>query len=67
MDFATIVSAVSAVGFPIVFCLILYKTMIDQNRQHKEESDKLTEAIHNNTLVIQKLVDKLETDGKDTK
>ena len=67
MDFATIVSAVSAVGFPIFFCLILYKTMLDQNRQHKEESDKLTEAIHNNTLVIQKLVDKLETDGKDTK
>ena len=67
MDFATIVSAVSAVGFPIVFCIILYKTMLDQNRQHKEESDKLTEAIHNNTLVIQKLVDKLETDGKDTK
>ena len=67
MDFATIVSAVSAVGFPIVFCLILYKTMLDQNRQHKEESDKLTEAIHNTTLVIQKLVDKLETDGKDTK
>lgn len=67
MDFATIVSAVSAVGFPIVFCLILYKTMLDQNRQHKEESDKLTEAVHNNTLVIQKLVDKLETDGKDTK
>lgn len=67
MDFATIVSAVSAVGFPIVFCLILYKTMLDQNRQHKEESDKLTEAIHNNTLVIQKLVDKLDTDGKDTK
>ena len=67
MDFAKILSAVSAVGFPIVFCLILYKTMLDQNRQHKEESDKLTEAIHNNTLVIQKLVDKLETDGKDTK
>lgn len=60
MDFATIVSAVSAVGFPIVFCLILYKTMLDQNKQHKEEADKLTEAIHNNTLVIQKLVDKLD-------
>ena len=67
MDFTTVVQAVSAVGFPIVFCLILYKTMLDQNKQHKEESDKLTEAIHNNTLVIQKLVDKLETDGKDTK
>ena len=62
MDFTTIVSAVSAVGFPIVFCLILYKTMLDQNKQHKEEADKLTEAIHNNTLAIQKLVDKLDGD-----
>lgn len=67
MDFATIVSAVSAVGFPIVFSLILYKTMLDQNKQHKEESNKLTEAIHNNTLVIQKLVDKLDTNGKEIK
>lgn len=60
MDFATIVSAVSAVGFPVVFCFVLYKTMIDQSKEHKVESDKLTEAIHNNTLVIQKLVDKID-------
>lgn len=60
MDFATIIAAVSSVGFPIVFCFVLYKTMLDQSRQHKEESDKLTEAIHNNTIVIQKLVDKLD-------
>ena len=60
MDFATIIAAVSSVGFPIVFCFVLYKTMLDQSRQHKEESDKLTEAIHNTTIVIQKLVDKLD-------
>lgn len=60
MDFATIISAVSAVGFPVVFCFVLYKTMMDQNKEHKEEADKLTEAIHNNTIVIQKLVDNLE-------
>ena len=64
MDFATVISAVSAVGFPCVFCFVLYKSMVDQSRDHKAESDKLTEAIHNNTLVIQKLVDKL--DGKET-
>ena len=62
MDFATIVSAVSAVGFPVVYCFILYKTMIDQSKEHKAESDKMTEAIHNNTLVIQQLVDKLNND-----
>lgn len=60
MDFATIVSAVSAVGFPCVFCFVLAKYLVDQNKDHKTESDKLVEAIHNNTLVIQKLVDKLE-------
>lgn len=64
MDFATIVSAVSSVGFPICFCLILYKTMIDQSKEHKQESQSLTEAIHNNTLVIQKLVDRLDGDEK---
>lgn len=63
MDFATIISAISAVGFPIVFCLILYKTMLDQSKEHKEEAKNLTEAIHNNTLVIQKLVDKLDGKG----
>lgn len=59
MDFATIISAVSAVGFPIVFCIILYKTIIDMNKEHKEEVGKMTEAIHNNTLALQKLTDKL--------
>lgn len=69
MDFSTIISAVSAVGFPVVFCFVLYRTMIDQGKEHKEESAKLTEAIHNNTLVIQKLVDKLdgEESGKDVR
>lgn len=65
MDFATIVSAVSAVGFPVVFCFVLYKTMIDQSKQHKDEADKLTEAIHNNTLVIQKLVDRMDGENND--
>ena len=64
MDFQTIIAAVSAVGFPVVFCFVLYKTMIDQGKEHKEESLKLTEAIHNNTLVIQKLVDKLDKEGE---
>lgn len=62
MDFQTVIAAVSAVGFPVVFCFVLYKQMIDQSKEHRMESEKLTEAIHNNTLVIQKLVDKLGDD-----
>lgn len=60
MDFTQIISAISSVGFPIVFCFVLYKTLTDIQKAHKEESDKLTDAIHNNTLVIQKLVDKID-------
>ena len=60
MDFTAIISAISSVGFPIVFCFVLYKTITDIQKAHKEESDKMTEAIHNNTLVIQKLVDKMD-------
>ena len=51
--FSTIMGAVSSVGFPIVFCFVLYKTITDIQKAHKEESDKMTEAIHNNTLAIQ--------------
>lgn len=60
MDFATIVSAVSAVGFPIVFCIILYKTMLDQNKEHQAETKQLTEAVHEVKIVLQKLTDKLD-------
>lgn len=67
MDFATIVSAVSAVGFPIVFCLILYKTMLDQNKEHKEESKSLTEAVHEVKLVLQKLCDKIDKEDTNEK
>lgn len=61
MDFATIVSAISSVGFPIIFCIILYKQIIDQGKEHKEEVTEMTKAISNNTLAIQHLSDLLST------
>lgn len=64
MDFATVISAVSSVGFPIVFCFVLYKTLMDQNKQHKEEMGEITKAITNNTLAIQKLTDKLDKENE---
>lgn len=67
MDFATIMSAISSVGFPIVFCFVLYKTITDIQKAHKEETDKMVEAIHNNTLVVQKLVDKIGDDKDEQK
>ncbi len=54
-----ILSAISSVGFPIVcVCVMFYERHKDQER-HLQESKEFTEALNNNTLVIQKLVDTL--------
>ena len=62
---------ISAVGFPIVACVgmgwfVKYQT--DQNtaevstmrKEHLEEITKVTEALNNNTLAIQRLTDMIQ-------
>ena len=66
-----IVQVISAVGFPIVAavaCGMFVKWQYEQNakamdevrKEHKDEVSKMTEALNNNTLALQKLIDKLE-------
>ena len=68
-----IVQVVSAVGFPIVAaigCAYFVKWQYEQNskqneemrKEHKEEVAKMTEALNNNTLALQKLIDKIGDD-----
>lgn len=57
MDYQAIMSAISTVGFPIVMCCILLYMMNQQSTQHKDEMDKVNEALNNNTLAIQHLTD----------
>lgn len=76
MDANTVVTLIGSLGFPIVACLGMawffakvndnYRSDIkEMNSQHKEEMDKMTEAINNNTLVIQKLIDRMESDSNE--
>ena len=80
-DFITIVQQV---GFPVAVAIAMFIMLQNEQKQHKEESERITgtmnelketfnaaiheqestiaEAINNNTLVIQKLIDKLERD-----
>lgn len=70
MDSNAITELVSTVGFPIV-CFFLsgwyVKYREDKNdekfdklnTQHDEESKRLTDAVNNNTIALQKLTDKL--------
>ena len=54
-----VITAISTVGFPIVMCGALFWKMDKQEKEHKEEMNKSTEAINNNTVVLQKLMQML--------
>ena len=66
-----IITAISSLGFPIVACIgmgwyVKYQTDIntkevkEMRNEHKQEIDKVTQSLNNNTLVIQKLIDKMD-------
>lgn len=64
MDFSTVTQFVSTLGFPIAVCLICFWYINKREEQHKEEVSELSKAINNNTLVMQKLVDRLGDDDE---
>lgn len=77
MDANTLITLIGSLGFPIVACIGMawffskandnYRNDIKESNQlHKQEMDTMTEAINNNTLVLNRLIDKLdkENDGK---
>lgn len=55
-------SLISTLGFPIGMCLIMCYYINKINDAHKEESNEFAEALNNNTLVLQKLCDKLDSE-----
>ena len=57
MDVSSITQIISTVGFPIVMCLVMMWYIKDTSDKHKEETSKFTEALNNNTLVLQRLCD----------
>ena len=78
----TFITIVQSVGFPIAVAVAMFVMLQQEQKQHKEESQQIrdalteqklvfaeaihnqeartTEAINNNTLVMQRLVDMLE-------
>lgn len=71
MDFNIVMAAIGSLGFPIVACVGMaiffnkvnenYRADIKEiNASHKVEMDKITEAVNNNTLVLQKLLSRME-------
>ena len=61
-------------AFPIVACVVMgwyvkyiqdnyRKDISDISARHKEEMDKVTQALNNNTLAIQRLTDYIDKDN----
>lgn len=56
----TLMTIINNCGFPIAMTIMLYLEMKNSNKLHKEEIEKLTNAINNNNIVVQQLLDKLD-------
>lgn len=66
-----LIDCINNYGFPVAVCAAMgyfvkysydnnRKDINDMNEKHREEIKELTSVIENNTLAIQKLVNKLE-------
>lgn len=60
MDVNEVITAISTLGFPIVMCGAMFWYMIKEKDAHKEEMGSVTEALNNNTLILQKLCNRLD-------
>ncbi len=61
MELNVILQAISTVGFPIVVAGAMFWKMNKQDEIHREELNKVTEAITNNTVALTQLIDKLDS------
>lgn len=66
MDTSTIVQIISSLGFPIACCVAMFWQNNKLNERHEEETAKLNEAINNNTIALNHLIDKIGGSGVDT-
>ena len=66
MDTSTIVQIISSLGFPIACCVAMFWQNNKLNESHKEEVSGLNEAINNNTIALNHIIDKLGGDSSDS-
>jgi len=55
MDYTQISTLITSVGFPIVACIIMWKTLQDSTAAHKEEMDAIRDSLNKNTVVLAEL------------
>ena len=67
MDVSGLIQIVGSLGFPIAACIAVFWYLMKESENHKEEVNKLSEALLNNTIALlnntialTKLCDELE-------
>lgn len=60
MNAEFVATLINSLGFPIAMVCYFAWYNVKREDQHKEEVSKLTEAVNNNTLVMQSLINKLD-------
>lgn len=64
MDYTQIVQLIGSLGFPIAMCIVMvvffYKIITQIESTHKENLEKITEALDNNTRIINELKQSLD-------
>ena len=59
MDINTITQIFSNMGVPVACLAVTFYLWYQETLSHKNEIENLQKALENNTLVIQKLLDKM--------
>ena len=78
MDANVIITMIGSLGFPIVACIFIaiffsktqdnYRADIkEMQNTHKAETDKMTEAINNNNVLLQRILDRLDKEAENDK
>ena len=62
MDVNTFAQLFSNLGIPVACLCVTFYLWYTETQNHKEEMNKMTDAVNNNTLILQRLLDKLGED-----
>ena len=57
MDIGAIQSLIANLGFPIACVIAMFWMLNKESENHKDEMQKVTEALNNNTLALTELRD----------
>lgn len=63
MDLNAITSMIGSLGFPIACVIAMFWLQVKERDQHREDAEKWSTAINNNTLVMQRILDRLDFNG----